>query len=67
MEVPAHLEGRTIQDVTIPGDIAVAVIERNGRAILPTLGVRFEHGDVARFMVAREAYGRFESFLGIGG
>lgn len=51
----------------IPGDIAVAVIERNGRAILPTLGVRFEHGDVARFMVAREAYGRFESFLGMGG
>lgn len=43
------------------------MIERNGRAILPTLGVRFEHGDVARFMVAREAYGRFESFLGMGG
>ena len=50
-----------------PGDIAVAVIERGGRAILPTLGVRFEHDDVVRFVVAREAYGRFESFLGMRG
>ena len=67
VQVPTHLEGRTVQDVTIPGDIAVAVIEREGRAILPTLGVRFERDDVVRFVVAREAYGRFESFLGMRG
>jgi hypothetical protein len=31
------------------------------------LGARFEQGDIARFVVAREAYPRFESFLGMRG
>jgi trk system potassium uptake protein TrkA len=67
VEVPPHLHGRAVQEVTIPGDITVAVIVRAGKAILPTLGTRFEPGDVARFVVAREAYARFESFLGMRG
>jgi trk system potassium uptake protein len=67
VEVPPQLDGRTVHDVTIPGDVVVAVIVRRGRAILPTLGTRFETGDVARFVVAREAYARFESFLGMRG
>lgn len=65
--VPPQLAGRSVQDVTIPGDVAVTVIVRSGRALLPTLGTRFEAGDVARFVVAREAYSRFESFLGMHG
>lgn len=65
--VPPQLEGRSVQDVTIPGDVVVTVIVRGGRAMLPTLGTRFEAGDVARFVVAREAYSRFESFLGMHG
>ena len=65
--VPPQLAGRTVQDVTIPGDVVVTVIVRAGRALLPTLGTRFEAGDVARFAVAREAYSRFESFLGMRG
>lgn len=65
--VPPQLAGRTVQDVTIPGDVVVTVIVRAGRAMLPTLGTRFEAGDVARFVVAREAYSRFESFLGLRG
>jgi len=67
VDVPPHLEGRPIQEITVPGDIAVVVIIRAGRAILPTLGMRLEHGDVAHFAVARAAYGRFESFLGMRG
>jgi trk/ktr system potassium uptake protein len=65
--VPPHLQGRPIQDVTVPGDIAVVVIIRAGRAILPTLGMRLDHGDIAHFAVSRAAYGRFESFLGMRG
>lgn len=65
--IPPQLDGRTVQEVTIPGDVTVAVIVRAGRAILPVLGMRFEAGDVARFVVAREAFGRFESFLGMRG
>ncbi len=67
IEVPPPLWGKRVQDVTVPGDIAVSVIVRAGKAILPTLGARFEEGDIARFLVAREAYSRFESFLGMRG
>jgi trk system potassium uptake protein TrkA len=67
VKLPPHLDGHSVQEVTIPGDVAVAVIVRNGRAVLPTLGTRLQTGDIARFIVAREAYGRFESFLGMRG
>lgn len=67
VEVPPHLHDRAVQEVTIPGDIAVVVIVRSGRALLPTLGTRFQAGDVARFVVAHEAYSRFESFMGMRG
>ena len=67
VELPPQLDGRGVEDVTIPGDIAVAVIVRDGQAILPTLGTRFRAGDVVRFVVARGAYARFESFLGMRG
>ncbi len=65
LEVPPMLVGKRIADVTVPGDITVLVIIRKGRAILPTLGMSFEEGDEVRFVVAREAYGRFESFVGV--
>jgi trk system potassium uptake protein TrkA len=60
-----QLEDRTVQELTIPGDLVVAVIVRRGEALLPTLGTRFEAGDVVRFLVARTAFGRFESFVGM--
>lgn len=67
VELPPHLDGHSVQEVTIPGDVAVAVVVRDGQAILPTLGTRLQTGDVAHFIVAREAYARFESFLGMRG
>jgi trk system potassium uptake protein TrkA len=67
VELPHPLAGKSVSDVTIPGDIAVAVVIRAGKAILPTLGLRFEAGDIVRFLVAHEAYGRLESFLGMHG
>jgi trk/ktr system potassium uptake protein len=67
VEIPPHLVGKAVNDMTIPGDIAVPVIVRAGKALLPTLGTRFEQGDVARVVVAREAYARLESFLGMRG
>jgi trk system potassium uptake protein TrkA len=64
--VPPALAGATVQDVTVVGDIAVSVIVRAGTARTPTLGLHLEQGDVVRFVVARQAYRRFESLLGIG-
>jgi trk system potassium uptake protein TrkA len=67
VEVPHSLVGRLVNEVSVPGDISVSTIVRAGKAILPTLGSRFEDGDVVRFVVAREAYRRLESFLGMRG
>jgi len=64
--VPPSLVGKTVQEVTIPGELTATVVVRAGVARAATLGTRFEQGDVVRFVVAHEAYGRFESFLGIG-
>jgi len=64
--VPAALAGKSVQDVTAVGEIAVSAIVRAGVARMPTLGLQFERGDIVRFVVAHEAYHRFESFLGIG-
>lgn len=64
VSVSADLAGKTVRDVSIAGEIVVATIVRAGVARLPTLGVRFERGDVVRFVVAREAISRLESFLG---
>ncbi len=60
------LAGTSVQDVTVVGEITVSAVTRAGVARMPTLGLQFEQGDVIRFVVAREAYRRFESFLGIG-
>lgn len=65
--VPPTLAGKTVQDVTVVGEIAVSVIVRAGVARAPTLAMQFEQGDVVRFVVAHEAYSRFESLLGISG
>ncbi|HYL36488.1 MAG TPA: TrkA family potassium uptake protein [Bryobacteraceae bacterium] len=65
MEVPARLRGKLVADVSVAGDISVVVISRRGRSLLPTMGTRFEQGDIVRFVVAREAYARFESLVGL--
>jgi trk system potassium uptake protein TrkA len=63
--VPPALAGKTVQDVTAVGEISVSAIVRAGVARMPALGVQLEQGDVVRFVVERQAYGRLESFLGI--
>ncbi|PIU27474.1 MAG: hypothetical protein COW32_05545 [Candidatus Aquicultor secundus] len=61
--VPAGLFGRTVESITIPGELQVAVITRHGRPFIPTLGTVFEEGDVARVAVARGAMSRLEEFI----
>jgi trk system potassium uptake protein len=65
-EITPAPAGRSVQDLTVPGDIAVSVIVRAEVAHTATLGVTFQTGDIVRFVVARQAYRRLESLLGIG-
>jgi trk system potassium uptake protein TrkA len=65
VELPATLAGKTVGDLTVPGEIAVASIVRAGRAILPIEGSSFEMHDTLFINVLRESADKLERLLGL--
>jgi trk system potassium uptake protein len=65
IEVPAGLVGRLVQHVTIPGEIIVVSITRQGEALLPTLGSEFCDGDLVHLAVLASAMDRLETLLSL--
>jgi trk system potassium uptake protein TrkA len=65
-EAPARLVGRTVNQVTVPGEISVVAITREGKAEIPALGAEFREGDQIHFAVDARAMSRFEMMLGLG-
>jgi trk system potassium uptake protein TrkA len=63
VEAPLHLVGRTVANLAIPGEIMVAALTREGRALLPTLGTQFRAGDVLHLVVLAAAMPRLEALL----
>ena len=49
--VPQHLIGKQISDLSIPGEIQVAVIIRMGKPLIPVSGTRFEDQDQVNVIV----------------
>lgn len=62
-EVPKPLAGRTVQDLTIPGESMVHVIVRRGQAMIPRADTRLEAGDVLHISVATRAVANVERLL----
>lgn len=62
-EVPKPLAGRTVQDLTIPGESMVHVIVRRGQAVIPRADTRLEAGDVLHISVATRAVANVERLL----
>ena len=62
-EVPSLLVGRTVNDVTIPGEVHVAAISRRGQTFLPTLGTPFSPGDLVHLIVVTTAAKRAEALF----
>ena len=62
-DTPIHLIGRTVLNLTIPGEIIVAALTRDGRALIPTLGTQFRSGDVMHLVVLATAMERLEALL----
>jgi trk system potassium uptake protein TrkA len=62
-EVPPHIVGRTVSDVTIAGEIIVAAITRKGRSFLPTLGAVFEKDDRLHFILSATSADRLRELL----
>jgi trk system potassium uptake protein len=65
MEIPSTLVGRQVTHITIPGEIHVVAINRDGEALMPTLGTEFKSNDMVYFAVQTTAMDRLESLLGV--
>jgi trk system potassium uptake protein TrkA len=65
MEIPSTLVGRQVTHITIPGEISVVAINRDGEALMPTLGTEFKRNDMVYFAVQTSAMDRLESLLGV--
>lgn len=63
-ELPPLLVGRTVNELTLAGEIHVVAISRSGRTFLPTLGTVFQKGDVAHIAVLASSSTRLTTLLG---
>lgn len=63
-ELPAGLEGRSVLDLDVPGEIQLASIVREGEAMLPSSGLTFAKHDVLFINVLNESTAKLERLLG---
>jgi trk system potassium uptake protein len=63
-ELPASLDGKLVDQLQVPGEIAVAAIIREGQAMLPTAGLALQKGDVLFVNLLRESGEKLERLLG---
>ncbi len=65
IEVDTTLAGRTVRDLSIPGEVLVISITRNDRAFIPSTGTEFQEGDIAHLAVLSTSMTRLEQMLGL--
>jgi trk system potassium uptake protein TrkA len=63
VEVPALLVGRTVNELTSPGEIQVVAVSRGGKTFLPTFGTVFQEGDLVHLAVLSSSVDRLRSLL----
>ena len=66
IETPAQLVGRVVRNISVPGEVNVAAIVRNGRAFMPIGGSEFQSRDMIYFIVLSAAMDRFKDMVGLG-
>ncbi len=64
-QTPVLLIGRTVRQLTVPGEICVVAIIRQGRAFIPTLGTEFAADDLIVLSVMSTATDRLNQLLGL--
>lgn len=64
-DIPPALVGRKVNELTIPGEIMVLAISREGSTGMPTLGTPFHEGDLVHFAVAEGATDRLKMLMGM--
>jgi trk system potassium uptake protein TrkA len=65
-ELPVHLAGRTVRDLTVAGEMTVVALTREGRAFIPLMGAQLQSGDQVHLVVLASALERLESWLELG-
>jgi trk system potassium uptake protein TrkA len=63
VEVPPRLVGHSVRDLSVPGEVTVITITRDGKALLPLLGTAFRSGDVIHLAVLSGAMNRVARLL----
>jgi trk system potassium uptake protein TrkA len=63
LEIPPAWAGRSVKHVSVPGEIGVVALTRDGVALLPTLGTELRAGDTLHLAVLASAMERLSSLL----
>lgn len=61
---PTLLEGRTVAEIAIPGEVLPVAVSRAGRTFIPTPSTIVHRGDVLHLAVVGASRDRLESLLG---
>lgn len=63
--LPPLLAGRTVRDLTVPGEIHVAALTRDGKTFLPTLGTVLQRGDRVHLVVLAASVDRLDALFAL--
>lgn len=64
IEVPRQWIGRNVKQITVPGEVSVVAITRQGKAFIPLFGTEFRARDGIHLAVLAEAMDRFKDLVG---
>ncbi len=65
IETPALLLGRTVNELTVIGEILVVAISRGNKSFIPTLGTAFQKHDILFIAVLTASKNKLKTLLGI--
>lgn len=63
MNIPQRMIGRSIDELSVPGEVMVVAIIRGGRALIPNPGAIFQELDVAEVAVLTTALPKLQRML----
>ena len=64
IQVPQTLVGRLARDLTLPGEIHIVAITRDGKTFLPTPGATLQKGDMLHLATLTTSASRLRGLLG---
>lgn len=65
IDIPALLVNRTVNELSVIGEIQIVAVSRDNKTFLPTLGTVFQKNDVIYIAVISSSVKRLKSILGL--